>query len=239
MKYQTFPLYYEENMKLRRGELYSGIDPELCPTFPCRINDGPAVDLRPLAEMLPADFAKFETTEKFLDRLAQVSGLTNREDIMNLACRILSTGEIPDTFHTRQKVSPIPDKLDIYTSLELKYQPRGKDRKQVVSAEGRSIQVTLPSKSFGSTPEDIVVKNAGHTDPVTGKTGDAHIMVSCKGIFYRPNSLLNLVLNLFILIFAGIYIAFTLVYALVTTKLFWIVTAIGILVYVVQHFFLT
>lgn len=238
MKYQTFPLYYEENMKLCRGEMYSGISLEHGHAFPCRINDGPAVDLSPLAGMLPADFAKLETTEKFLDRLAQVTKLTNRDDLMNLACRILSTGEIPDSFHTR-KDPAIPSKLDIYTSLELKYQPRGKDRKQVVSAEGRSIQVTLPSKSFGSTPEDIVVKNAGHTDPVTGKTGDAHIMVSCKGIFYRPNSLLNLVLDLFILILAVIYIAVTVVKDLVTTKLFWIVAAIVTLVYVVQHFFLT
>ena len=244
MKYGEFPLYYDEQIKLRRHEMYPIIAYDSHQSFPCRINDGRTADLIGPMEKLPADLMDLRVCQSFQDAVANAAHLNDTGDVMDLACRILATGEVPTVFRTRNQKASIPDDvskknfLDIYGTLELKYQPRGKDRKQVVLAEGKKIEVTLPSKLFNSEPEDIVVQNAGHTDPVTGQTGDAHIMVSCKGLFYRPNSLINILLNIFLLIAVVVFGAFQVVKAIVTTKLFRIAAVIGILVYVVQRFFL-
>ena len=124
---------------------------------------------------------------------------------------------------------------DIHGCLELKHQPSKAERVQMLIVEEFIVKLELPAY-VSITPKEYVVKNKGRMDYATGKHGDARIMVSCKSIFYRWNTLGHILLNLLLLLITIVYALCLLLKQLVTSKWFLLVLSAAGLIFGCLYF---
>ena len=203
--------------------------PEFC------LIGGRQIDLRQIKQdLLLADWDQ-TATDEILKKILQATHLKLPAHAEQLAMIMIATGKVPAKY---DPVGPMTDsrELDIYGTLELKHQPSKKERQQTITIQGQKVTFVLDS---GVLPNEkrYTVKGAGKTDPATGLTGDAHVTVICKALFRRWNTLWNMIYNLFILVFVVIYTVFSIVKALFTTKVGWLLIAIGTVVFLVLRYF--
>ena len=233
LKNGFFPGKYRQDISTFKAQLQQQLMAQRTPEF-CLIG-GRQIDLRQIKQdLLLADWDQ-TATDEILKKILQATHLKLPAHAEQLAMIMIAIGKVPAKY---DPVGPMTDsrELDIYGTLELKHQPSKKERQQTITIQGQKVTFVLDS---GVLPNEkrYTVKGAGKTDPATGLTGDAHVTVICKALFRRWNTLWNMIYNLFILVFVVIYTVFSIVKALFTTKVGWLLIAIGTVVFLVLRYF--
>ena len=242
---KCFPKDYETEIPLFRKYAVNRLTPGAAAM--CNVN-GITVDLADIQrDALMVDFSKAAVGDILVSRLRSKAPGLSANGAHALILLIIATGMVPEYFDHPGAAPASADStdqgskknkgLDIYGTLELKYQPSSKERVRTVTVEGQEVKLTLPS-SVPVKGKEFVVKNAGRKDPITGETGDAHITVTCKSSFYAPNSLGNILYNIFLVIAFVIYIVFVGIKKLVTSKFFIVVVVLAAIALAVKYYLL-
>lgn len=234
MTFGAFPLNYDKDALPRYKEkLQEQLEAE--GRVYCNVK-GKRVDLTAVSRkiLLENHFGSSPGPHKSL-QMKKEMGVSDDEEAMRLFQEILLRAKVPGSFGAQvlqvydptekpeekavdpdktvirkntvrnTKKNAIPQKLDVHGVLELEYYPSAKVTTHTVIAEGIPVTVTL--KGTASSNEELVIKGAGRKDPVTGKTGDAYILVKYVHSRYRSDSLWNMLRN------TGMYLLYFLVMA--------------------------